>query len=229
MAPRGSTALFHAMFESDDFAEATYNAGVFLWEVDEWGSAMERFASATDLDSVDARLALGLAQLWCKRPTASISTLQPLVLRPDEIGARASGAVGRAKVQLGQGGEELVQLFSHARKFDRDYADELAKALVEVGRVTDAVVMLREEVQNKNPVAPLALGNICADVIGDIESAEAAYRAGIQLGDAFSAYNLAALLAAQGRNREATVQLRWAARHGDERASNRLRADRRRR
>ena len=64
---------------------------------------------------------------------------------------------------------------------------------VEEGRLVYLRGMELGEVDSMVP-----LGNLYADVLGDDDAAEAAYRAGAELGDAFAHHNLAVLLERHG-------------------------------
>ena len=65
----------------------------------------------------------------------------------------------------------------------------------------------------------LPLGNFYADRLGDEESAEEAYRAGIAAGDSYCHHNLGVLLAERGDFDGAEEQFRLGAAAGDELAA----------
>lgn len=100
---------------------------------------------------------------------------------------------------------------------------EVAHLLIGRGDHDAARARLERDIAAGSRSAPIVLGNLLSDVLGDNHGAEAAYRLGIERGDAFSAYNLAALLDGQGRALESAEWLRYAAEHGDTRAAERLR------
>jgi hypothetical protein len=109
-----------------------------------------------------------------------------------------------------------------------DFALPLAAAESARGEFQRAREILEEQSRKGNPLAPIKLGLLLERSIDDQVGAEAAYLRGIELGDAYSAYNLATLLADQGRDREARHWFEHAAAHGDEWAAERLEGYRKR-
>lgn len=90
--------------------------------------------------------------------------------------------------------------------------------LVKTGRAEEAVTILSSPAYASDSAAQLPLGNAYAQ-LGRHAEAEAAYRRGMTLGDAHSAYNLALdLLETGDRAPEAIDLIEWAAERGDEKA-----------
>jgi tetratricopeptide (TPR) repeat protein len=92
---------------------------------------------------------------------------------------------------------------------------DLGQLLVDTGRVEEGrLVLLRGmELGEADSMAPL--GNLYTDVLGDDEAAEAAYRAGAELGDTHAHHNLAVLLQRHGDRAGAERHFRQAAEGGD--------------
>lgn len=101
---------------------------------------------------------------------------------------------------------------------------DLAALLRTTGRAAEGRRVLEDGVARDEVESMLPLANLL-DEEGDPDAAEQLYRRAYELGDAYSAWNLAVLLATSGRMQEAD-EWRWrAARGGDELAIRHLAGD----
>ncbi|MCW2580206.1 MAG: yrrB [Blastococcus sp.] len=100
---------------------------------------------------------------------------------------------------------------------------DLAHLLRETGRIDEARFVLERGAKLGEAVAWLPLGNFYADVMGDDEAAEEAYRGGLAAGETFCHHNLAVLLAERGDFDGAVEQFRLGAAAGDSLAAEALR------
>lgn len=217
---------WRSVADSHDFEQILFNLAVALWSVDELGSAREAMILTVDRGDESARLMLAEAELFLGNAVAGEAHLVKIVARQEDDWKRASGILGgfyfRERDRIDA---EVVQLLSNAGDSDPRFPVDLAEVMVALGNIDTAVAILRGESATGNDQAPLLLGNILSDVLGDSAGAERAYLRGIKLGDAFSAYNLAATLDGEGRRSESRKWLKYAASHGDERAKARLASD----
>ncbi|MFI7596320.1 tetratricopeptide repeat protein [Actinoplanes sp. NPDC049681] len=92
---------------------------------------------------------------------------------------------------------------------------DLGVLLVSTGRVEEARLVLVRGMELGEADSMVPLGNLYADVLGDDDAAEAAYRAGTELGDAHAHHNLAVLLQRHGDLVGAERHFRQAAERGD--------------
>lgn len=100
---------------------------------------------------------------------------------------------------------------------------DLGDLLRSTGRSVEARWVLERGAKLGEAVCWLPLGNLYADELGDVESAEEAYRAGIQAGDTFCHHNLGVLLADRGDLEGAVEQFHLGAASGDTLAAEALR------
>ncbi|MCW2637265.1 MAG: yrrB [Blastococcus sp.] len=100
---------------------------------------------------------------------------------------------------------------------------DLAQLLKETGRMAEARFVLERGAKLGELEAWLPLGNLYADELRDVESAEEAYRSGIAAGDVYCHHNLGVLLADRGDLEGATEQFVLGAAAGDELAALALR------
>lgn len=218
-----ATELFEsASLAAEDSGTAMYNLGAGLWALDEIPAALAAFQLGADEGSRDSTLALGTAALWVGDESRGLDALSSLLGSTDQIGALAAAALGRYEVQTDRVTPETVALLERGVEVDQDFVPELADAYLKLGRLDAAITLLSEQSVSGNPVAPIVLGNLYEERVGNDELAEKAFRRGIELHDAYSAYNLAALLDRLGRPSESRKYLKLAARMGDERAMERL-------
>jgi len=109
-------------------------------------------------------------------------------------------------------------------------ADHLPAARADLGdllrstrRSVEARWVLERGAKLGEAVCWLPLGNLYADELHDVESAEEAYRAGIAAGDSFCHHNLGVLLVDRGDLEGAIEQFRFGADSGDTLAAEALR------
>jgi tetratricopeptide (TPR) repeat protein len=100
---------------------------------------------------------------------------------------------------------------------------DLAQLLKDTGRLAEARFVLERGAKRGELEAWLPLGNLYADELQDVESAEEAYRSGIAAGDVYCHHNLGVLLADRGDLEGATEQFVLGAAAGDELAALALR------
>jgi tetratricopeptide (TPR) repeat protein len=100
---------------------------------------------------------------------------------------------------------------------------DLGDLLRSTGRSGEARRVLERGAKLGEAVCWLPLGNLYADDLGDIESAEEAYRAGITAGDTYCHHNLGVLLADRGDLEGAGEQFGLGAAAGDQLAAVALR------
>jgi TPR repeat protein len=96
-----------------------------------------------------------------------------------------------------------------------DARADLAHLLMATGRRTEGVQTLADGVRAGHVECMLPLANIFSED-GDTDSAEALYRRAYELGDAYSAWNLAVLMWETGRGPEAQEWVWKAAEGGDD-------------
>jgi len=100
---------------------------------------------------------------------------------------------------------------------------DLGRLLVNTGRVEEGRLVFLRGMELGETESMVPLGNLYADVLGDDDAAEAAYRAGAELGDTHAHHNLAVLLARHGDLAGAERHFRQASDGGDRLAEAALR------
>ncbi|WP_221328243.1 tetratricopeptide repeat protein [Actinoplanes sp. L3-i22] len=100
---------------------------------------------------------------------------------------------------------------------------DLGALLVTTGRVEEGRLVFLRGMELGETESMVPLGNLYADVLGDDAAAEAAYRAGAELGDRHAHHNLAVLLERHGDLAGAERHFRQAAAGGDTLAEAALR------
>jgi tetratricopeptide (TPR) repeat protein len=100
---------------------------------------------------------------------------------------------------------------------------DLGRLLVDTGRVEEGRLVYLQGLELGETESMVPLGNLYADVLGDDAAAEAAYRAGAELGDTHAHHNLAVLLERHGDLVGAERHFRQAAEGGDTLAAAALR------
>jgi len=93
----------------------------------------------------------------------------------------------------------------------------LAKVVMKLGRLSEAIAILEEGVSQGEQESMLPLGNIWRD-LGNEDAAESLYRQSYAVGDAHSAGNLGLLRWDQGRMKSARKWLKRAVKAGDKKA-----------
>lgn len=206
----------------DDASVMSFNLACALWACDELDLGLQAFQFAADLGDSDALLALGEGQLYVKNFVAAEGTLRA-VLAETPSNQRASGLLGGLLFRQGNRlDEEVVSLLMRASNLEPEFPIDLAEVYIARRDYDDARGILDHEAARGNQLAPIVLGNLLWHQYGAVGLAEEAYRRGVQLGDAYSAYNLAALLDSNDRPAESRTWLEYAAEHGDSSALKRL-------
>jgi tetratricopeptide (TPR) repeat protein len=201
-----------------DLDETLYLIGAAAWEIDEHEAALSSFEVGMNRGDPDCTYAFGEGQLWMNNIGLAEPALERLVGGEGELAWMASGLLGRYYFEeLSKTDDRVCVWLRDAARFDGAYRVMLASLLIARNEVKEAVQILETEIRARNDLAPIVLGNFL-DREGKRSEAAAAYRVGIELGDAFSAFNLAVLLREDGKMDEATNWLEYAARHGDEKA-----------
>ena len=211
------------VFNSREINHVLYNLGVALWLVDESSGAIRAFSVAARLGDREAQLALGEAQLFLGAFVEAEFNLVPLARLRSPTGKKAAGILGDHYFRHdGRVDREVARLLVRAGRVEDKFPVTLGEVLMKTGATRRAVHLLARESKRGNTEAPIVLGNIYEDLLHRPDLAERYFLRGVDLGDAFSAYNLAGLLHGQGRGTESTRWLRHAAALGDERATKRL-------
>lgn len=204
--------------------DSMFNLAVALWDLPgQQQAALSLLREAIERGSVDAPPALAEYLLWVGERAEAEEVLKRLITERLPGWERAAGLLGREYVEAdGRHDQEAVELLRNGLTVSDDFAMPLAVAESGRGEFRAARMVLEEQAEKGNPLAPIKLGLLLERSFGDQAGAEAAYRRGIDLGDAYSAYNLATLLHDQGRHEEAHRWLEYASAHGDSWASERL-------
>lgn len=207
--------------ESDD--DSIHNLAVALWGVDELGLAENAMRLGLDRGDEQLRVLLGEAQMYLGKTIEAERNLRASLESESESGSRAAALLGRYYFrEQGRTDADTEDLLSRGSVEGGEFVVDLAELLLRNGQSDKAIDLLRTECLAGNPLAPIVLGNYYSDVLGDFDKARDAYMRGIELGDAFSAHNLAALLDANGMTAESSSWLKYASDHGDVRARTRL-------
>lgn len=179
-------------------ADLLYDFASALWEYDE-PTALSVFREAARLGSDDAFAALGDALNWMGADAEAISWLRAAIERG--VGDRSwlEGLLGESLLRAGQSSVAEVEYhLTQGLKSSTRFAIPLAQLLVEKGDFYSARDLLERATQDGQYGAAIVLGNLLCDRFDDHEAAEAAYKVGIQSGDAYSAHNLSVMLLNDG-------------------------------
>lgn len=211
------------LVDPDDRESSLYNLAIALWNVGEHEASVRAFRQSLDSGCEEARIYLAESLVYLDRPLEARPELRQIIAAGGAAGERAAGLLGEDLFATdGRTDEEVLNLLARGSSVGREVAVAYARVLREHGRLDEAVHLLRDESAEGNDLAAIVLGNMLWDDLDDATGAEAAYLRGIELGDAFSAYNLSLLLEGQGRAEESQKWLAYAAGHGDELAKARL-------
>ena len=221
-ADRDSIASWKSIPYSDDAEQALYNLSVALWGVDEILLALHGMRLALDRGDQSVLAMLGEAELYAGDYKSAQRHLTAALEQTNEFDPRLSGLLGRTLFRDAKQFDERVRaLLELGVSADDAFAVDLAELLAMRGEWDRALLILRAQSEGGNDQAPIVLGNLLADTADGLQEAETAYRRGIELGDAHSAFNLAHLLVRLGRTDEASEWYDYAASHGDEWAISR--------
>ena len=199
-------------------ADAWRNLGKVLEDLGDLAGAMRAYRGAADAGDLEGGLQLAfLLREQGERDAAMDVAMEIAALGDQE--AAAVVACWRWCTTLDPALEP--DLRAGADHFPAARAD-LAHLLRETGRPDEARFVLERGAKLGEAVAWLPLGNFYADVMGDDEAAEEAYRGGIAAGEAYCHHNLAVLLAERGDVEGAVEQFRLGAAAGDQLAAEAL-------
>jgi len=216
-------AWWTTIAHSENSTVGLFNLGGGLCAVGELelgAAALELAAAEGD---IDALFMLGECELWMGRTEHGREHLRQVVALGGDHMRSAAGVLGFSLFDTdGRTDEEVIDLMTLAGAEELEFPVNLATLFEQVGRRPEALAILEREMSNGNDRAPIVLGNILSEDPNGHAEAEAAYRVGIELGDAYSAFNLSMLLDDQGRNEDSRRWLQYAADHGDEKAQSRL-------
>jgi tetratricopeptide (TPR) repeat protein len=204
--------------------DSMFNLAVAVWDLPgQEQAAIGLLRQALERGSLDAPPALAEYLLWVGERAEAVDLLKKLVADRPPGWERAAGLLGREYIEVdGRHDQETVDLLRIGLTVSDDFAMPLVAAESERGKFQNARRVLEEQSEKGNPLAPIKLGLLLERSFGDNAGAEAAYLRGIDLGDAYSAYNLGTLLRDQGRTEEARHWLEYAAARGDSWAVERL-------
>lgn len=211
-----------------NFADSLFNLAVALWNISgRERASIELLRLAILQGSDDAPLAAAEQLLYLGERFESETILRGMIEQRSHGWERAAGLLGREMAETdGRRDEETLGLLQIGSSTSGDFAVVLANVESARGNFARAREILEEQVARRNPMAPIKLGLLFERNLNDTDAAEAAYRQGVELGDAYSAYNLATLLLTRDRRAEALNWLEYAANCGDNFAIERLALER---
>ncbi|TQK69143.1 MULTISPECIES: tetratricopeptide repeat protein [unclassified Nocardioides] len=200
-------------------ALGSYNLGNALSELGHWPEALAAFERAEAAGDEDAILQVAFALRELDRRDEALETAERAAAAGDTTAA-AVVACWRWCTSWDPSLEDDLragaELYASARS-------DLGSLLIRSGRVEEGRAVLERGMLMGEVESMLPLGNLYADALGDPIAAEAAYRAGAELGDAHAHHNLAVLLDEQGDIEGAIEHFRLAAAGGDTLAAQALR------
>jgi tetratricopeptide (TPR) repeat protein len=200
-------------------ADAWRNLGKVLEDLGDLAGAMRAYRGAADAGDLEGGLQLAFLLREQGERHAAMDVAMEIAAMGDQEAA-AVVACWRWCATLSPALEP--ELRAGADYFPAARAD-LAHLLRETGRPDEARFQLEKGAKRGEAVAWLPLGNYYADVLGDDEAAEEAYRGGIAAGETYCHHNLAVLLAERGDFEGAVEQFRLGAAAGDQLAAEALR------
>ena len=226
-----------ALLGKDDFEEAAvhyriadslgqdgalYDAAMALWYAELFDEAISVFVLAWNRDrhTLSGETAAECLYFLRQIPEALRIAEEVSALGDDENSRRSAGIAGSIRfTYLKERGSRVEELLRRGSAVYSDAAADLGNLLWESGRKDEAEEVLREAVSNGHETAAIVLGNFLQDEKRDFRGAAEAYRAGIRMGDAYSAYNLGLLLSETlGDPKAGRRWIAYAAAHGDEKA-----------
>jgi len=195
------------------------NLGHVLQEVGDLGGAMRAFREASEAGDSEGTLALAFSL----REQGELDQAEDVARRAAEAGnLQAVGVLACWRWDRTLEPALETDLRAGADHFPSARAD-LADLLHSTGRTAEARVVLERGAQLGEKESWLPLGNLYADEFGDNVAAEAAYRSGIDSGDAHCHLNLGVLLEERGDVEGAERHFRLAVAAGDSLAATALR------
>ncbi|GIF23155.1 TPR repeat protein [Actinoplanes tereljensis] len=199
--------------------DAWLNLGLVLHELGDLAGEIRAYEQAERAG--DRNGALGLAFCWREQGErdAAFEAVERACAAGNEVAA-AVLACWRWDESLDPSLEP--DLRAGAELFPSARAD-LGSLLVNTGRVEEGRLVFLRGMELGETDSMVPLGNLYADVLGDDTAAEAAYRAGAELGDTHAHHNLGVLLQSHGDLAGAERHFRQAAEGGDTLAEAALR------
>lgn len=232
-------------------ARASFNLGNCLAEQQRWLEAVTAFEVAISRGDSEAWVNLGWVLHELGDLAGEIRAFQraemagesggllglAFALREQGDRDAALAAAQRSAAAGNQTGAAVVACWQWCTSFDPSLEPDLragaehfpaaradlADLLITTGRVEEAREVLEHGMSLGEGESMLPLGNLCADVLHDEDSAQRAYLAGAALGDAHAHHNLAVLLEKIGDPTGAERHYRAAIEGGDSLAVDALR------
>jgi tetratricopeptide (TPR) repeat protein len=199
--------------------DAWRNLGRVLEQLGDLAGAMHAYRGAAEAGDLHGGLELAFLLQEQGEPEQALAVAEELAAAGD---AEAAAVV--ASWRWGSTSDPSLEpaLRAGADHFPSARSD-LAQLLRDTGRLAEARFVLERGAKLGELEAWLPLGNLYADELHDVESAEEAYRAGIAAGDTYCHHNLAVLLADRGDLEGAVEHFREGAAAGDTLAAEALR------
>jgi tetratricopeptide (TPR) repeat protein len=205
-----AVAVFELALERGE-TDAWLNLGLVLHELGDLAGEIRAYWQAEVAGDSAGALALAFALREQGDREAAMAAAQRSTTAGNET---ASGVVACWQWCLTQDPSLEAALRAGADHFPAARAD-LGDLLVAAGRVDEARQVFERGMKLGESESMLPLGNLYADLLGDDDAAEVAYRAGAELGDAHSQHNLAVLLESQDDLEGAERHYRLAIEGGD--------------
>lgn len=201
--------VIRGLIPSVDLEEVDFSAGTTpntlfelaaaVWDVDEL-LAISMFREAASGGSSAALAALGEGLNWIGDHEEATLWLRKAISANAGDAARLAGLLGESLFSAGDSVRfsEAEHLLKRGLAESEEFGVPLAKLLLAQQKVAEARELLERLVGADVYGAALLLGNLLAEEPGNLEAAEAAYRAGIASGDGHSAHNLAVMMLENG-------------------------------
>ncbi|QHC54729.1 hypothetical protein [Rathayibacter tanaceti] len=214
----GESDVSKALFECDSATDLAFALGTLLWDAEELGVAVEFFRFSAKGGDLWRQLHLAEALEWTDSWEEALEISEKLRILEFRGRVFAAGLAGIIRFErLGDSGDQVVALLNEAAPYAGDFAVGLADVRASRGEFSAARELLELELASEQPRVFRKLADLLMEGFSDFYGAEKMYRRGIQLGDWYSAYNLAKLFVDQQRVHEARELLEWAsARGGDD-------------
>jgi tetratricopeptide (TPR) repeat protein len=199
--------------------DAWRNLGRVLEQLGDLAGAMRAYRGAADAGDLHGGLELAFLLQEQGEPEQALAVAEELAAAGDP---EAAAVV--ASWRWGSTSDPSLEpaLRAGADHFPSARSD-LAQLLRDTGRLPEARFVLERGAKLGEVEAWLPLGNLYADELRDVESAEEAYRSGIAAGDVYCHHNLGVLLADRGDLEGAGEQFGLGAAAGDQLAAMALR------
>ena len=199
--------------------DAWRNLGRVLEQLGDLAGAMRAFRGAAAAGDLHGGLELAFLLQEQGEPDQALAVAEELAEAGD---AEAAAVVASWRWCATSDPALEAALRAGADHFPAARSD-LAQLLKDTGRLDEARFVLERGAKLGELEAWLPLGNLYADELRDVESAEEAYRSGITAGDVYCHHNLGVLLADRGDLEGATEQFVLGAAAGDQLAALALR------